>query len=105
MLGLIKAVTQHGDILVAHRGLFAKARDQRVPTALSIVRLADLALLVDDLAAQLPKLAFVSFFGIFAHLEARLVPSLSSPANRAASFPVCIEGSVPPESPISVRHA
>ena len=67
MLGRIKAITQHGRIVIAQRRLVAKARDQRVLVALPAVGLADVAPLIGDLEAQLPELAIVSL-RIIAHV-------------------------------------
>ena len=69
MLSRLETIPQRGRIVIVHRRLVAKARDQRVLTALSIVGLAAVAPLLVDLEAQLPKLAFVSLCFI-AHVEA-----------------------------------
>ena len=56
MLGRLEALTQHDEILFAHRGLSAKARDQRLLAVLSIIQIVDGALLGGDLGAQ-PQLS------------------------------------------------
>jgi hypothetical protein len=67
MLGRIEMISQRGGIVIMQGRLIAKARYQCVLTALSIVGLSDIAPLLVDLEAQLPKLAFVSL-RIIAHV-------------------------------------
>jgi hypothetical protein len=43
VLGHIKTRTQRDDLMVAHVGLFAKARDQRLLALLSLTQIADVA--------------------------------------------------------------
>jgi hypothetical protein len=77
MLGRLKALTQHGEIPFAHRGLSAKARNQRLLAVLSIIQIVDGALLGGHLGAQPTKLSFVSIGRLAHHVRCTLVRSTS----------------------------
>jgi hypothetical protein len=59
MLGHLQALTQHGEIPVAHGGLSTKARSARLLAVLSVVRNVDDAIVGGHLGAHRPKLSFV----------------------------------------------
>jgi hypothetical protein len=44
MLGRLKALPQHAEIPIAHRGFFAQAHDQRLLAVLPLTHIADVAL-------------------------------------------------------------
>ena len=54
MLGRLKALTQPGEIRFAHCGVFAKARDQRLLTVLSLIPITDVGPRADHLGMQSP---------------------------------------------------
>jgi hypothetical protein len=66
MLGDVEALTQRGEISVARRDVFPKARDQRLLEVLSVIQVVDVAQLAGNLGAQPLKLPLVSR-GFVAH--------------------------------------
>jgi hypothetical protein len=66
VLRRLKTLTQHGKILVAHRGFIAESRDQRVLAVLQVIPTMEVALLGRYFRAQPPKLLIV-LMTLFAH--------------------------------------
>ena len=66
MLGQLKTLMQRRDLLVAHVGLSAKARDQRLLAVVPRTHVADVALPAVRFGVQPPKLCVV-FFALLAH--------------------------------------
>jgi hypothetical protein len=66
VLRRLKTLTQHGKILVAHRGFIAESRDQGVLAVLQVIPMMDVARVGRHFRAQPPKLAIVPAT-LFAH--------------------------------------